>query len=71
MPVIDEDSRKNIKEELSRLHKELEIIHKWDRMFQTAEHNTDSYVARQRRRWEIILRIKALATLDERDSPSS
>ena len=69
MPVLDEDSRKNAKEELSRLHKELEVIDKWDRMFQTTEHNADSYVARQRRRWEIILQIKALATLGERDSP--
>jgi hypothetical protein len=58
MPVIDEDSRQNFKEEISRLQKELEIIDKWNRMFQIAEHNADSYVARQRRRWEIILRIK-------------
>jgi hypothetical protein len=71
MSLMVEDSRKNLKKELSHLHKELEIIDKWDRMFQTAEHNADSYVARQRRRWEIKLRIKALATLEEQDSPSS
>jgi hypothetical protein len=46
MSVLCEDSRKSLKKELSHLYEELEIIDKWDRMFETAEHNADSYVAR-------------------------
>lgn len=60
MPIVDEDSRTNVEDELSRLRRELELIVKWDRMFPATELNADSYVARQRRRWEIILRIKGL-----------
>jgi hypothetical protein len=60
MPSIDGDSRTNVENELSRLRRELEAIIKWDRLFQTTELNADSYLARQRRKWEIVLRIKAL-----------
>jgi hypothetical protein len=59
MPVM-EDTRSSIEDELFRLRRELETIDKWDRTFAAIERNEDSYVARQRRRWEIILRIRAL-----------
>ena len=60
MPILDSNSRINVGDELSRLRRELEAIVKWDRLFPTTELNADSYLARQRRRWEIVLRIKAL-----------
>jgi hypothetical protein len=36
------------------------VIDAWDRMFPASELNADSYLARQRRRCEIALRIKQL-----------
>jgi len=50
----------DVEHELSSLHREMEVIDMWDRMFEPSELNADSYLARQRRRWEIALRIKEL-----------
>jgi hypothetical protein len=50
----------DVKHELSSLRSELEVIDTWNRMFEASELNADSYLARQRRRWEIALRIKQL-----------
>jgi hypothetical protein len=53
-------------EELSSLRKELLSIDKWNRLFATTEVNADSYVARQRRRWEIVIQIKRLEELSSK-----
>jgi hypothetical protein len=50
-------------EELSRLRKELLSIDEWDHLFATTEVNADSYLARQRRRWEIVIQMKRLEKL--------
>jgi hypothetical protein len=60
MAAKERDARREVVDELVRLHKELKAIDKWDRLFASTELNGDSYLARQRRRWEILLRLKAL-----------
>ena len=55
-----------LEDELSSLRKELLSIDEWDRLFATTEINADSYVARQRRRWEIVIRIKLIEELSKK-----
>jgi hypothetical protein len=57
---MDKNCPAGLEHELSRLLRELQAIDEWNRMFAAGEINADSYVARQRRRWEIVIRIKAL-----------
>ena len=60
MPIKNRDAHIDVERELSSLRREMELIDKWDCMFGSNELNADSYLARQRRRWEILLRIKKL-----------
>jgi hypothetical protein len=60
MPNVNRDTCTDVEHELSSLHREMELLDTWDRMFAPSELNADSYLARQRRRWEIALRIKKL-----------
>lgn len=67
MPAKKGDSRREVVDELRRLNRELEALNEWDRLFAPTELNADDYVARQRRRWEILLRLKTL----EEEAPQS
>jgi hypothetical protein len=60
---MDNSGFADLDEELSSLRKELLSIDKWDQLFASTEVNADSYVARQRRRWEIVIQIKRLEEL--------
>lgn len=60
MATENRNTYTDVERELSSLHREMEVIDTWDRMFEPSELNADSYLARQRRRWEIALRIKQL-----------
>ena len=60
MPTKYRDRQTELQEEISSLRTELDLIATWDSMFGARELNADSYLARQRRRWEIMLRIKEL-----------
>ncbi len=60
MPMNNRDRLTEIQDELLSLRTELEVIETWDRLFGPSQANADSYLARQRRRWELALRIKDL-----------
>jgi hypothetical protein len=60
MPLKDKDCRRDVEQELHSLERELDVMDTWNRRFGPTELNTDSYLARQRRRWEIAFRIKEL-----------
>ena len=51
MTTEKSDTGTDVEHELSSHHREMEVIDRWDRMFERSEHNADSYLARQRRRW--------------------
>ena len=54
--ILTEDER-----ELARLKVELATIEEWNRLFGHQDLNGDSYLARERRRWELLLKISALS----------
>jgi hypothetical protein len=60
---MDNNLPLHLEQELSSLRRELQVIDRWNRLFATTEINADSYVARQRRRWEIVIRVKLLEEL--------
>ena len=53
--------------EVERLYAELETIDLWNARFGRAERNSDSYVARIRRRWEIVLTLARLGHQPSRE----
>jgi hypothetical protein len=58
---MGENSRTDDEHELAALKTELNTIEKWNALFGEKDRNEDSYVARERRRWEICLRIRDLS----------
>lgn len=58
--VLMDDER-----QLARLKVELATIEEWNRLFGHHDLNDDSHLARERRRWELLLKIRALSQTRE------
>jgi hypothetical protein len=58
---MDQDAWSRDKQELNSLVIELRTIDRWNRLFGDRECDSDSYIAREHRRQELIQKIDTLA----------
>jgi hypothetical protein len=64
---MQRDLRMSVERQVVRLKVELATIEEWNRLFAHQDCNEDSYLARERRRSELLIKIRVLS--DTREAP--